>query len=293
MIDDSTQYIARISYGKDSLKMLDVIKGRGLPLDRITTTEVWATDTISANLPPMQKFKERMDQWIWDKYRIEVEHLCAVNPDGTKRTYEQMFYHVPKRKSKEDFAGRPLGFPIVGGPWCQAALKKGRQEAVGIRANWVSSDAVEYIGIAADEPKRFGQLNERKRAPLVEFGIDEELCGLYCRYNGILSPSYETSFRDGCWFCHNQGVGQLRLLRRSYPDLWAILMRWDLDSPTTFKADCRTVHDYDLWFQLEDERKIPTGRGFRWEMLERPPKFIAWEAEEGPSLFMMGGKNEG
>ena len=104
----------------------------------------------------------------------------------------------------------------------------------------------------------------------MEFGIDEELCGLYCQYNGILSPSYETSFRDGCWFCHNQGVDQLRLLRRNYPDLWAILMRWDLDSPTTFKADGHTVHDYDLRFQLEDERKIPTGRGFRWDMLERP-----------------------
>ena len=99
MISDSVQYIARISYGKDSLKMLQVIRSRGLPLDRITTTDVWATDTISANLPPMEEFKARMDQWIWDEYRIEVEHLCARNPDGSKRTYEQMFYHVPKRKS--------------------------------------------------------------------------------------------------------------------------------------------------------------------------------------------------
>lgn len=101
MINDSTQYIARISYGKDSLKMLDVIYTRGLPLDRITTTDVWATDTISANLPPMEAFKAQMDQRIWDMYRIEVEHLCARNPDGSKRTYEQMFYHVPKRKSSQ------------------------------------------------------------------------------------------------------------------------------------------------------------------------------------------------
>lgn len=94
------EYIARISYGKDSLKMLEVIKSRGLPLDRITTTDVWATDTISANLPPMDAFKAKMDQWIWDKYRIEVEHLCSLNADGTKRTYEQMFYHIPVRRSK-------------------------------------------------------------------------------------------------------------------------------------------------------------------------------------------------
>lgn len=100
MINDSTQYIARISYGKDSLKMLEVIKSRGLPLDRITTTDVWATDTISANLPPMAEFKDRMDQRIWDMYRIQVEHLCAMNKDGSKRTYEQMFYHVPVRRSQ-------------------------------------------------------------------------------------------------------------------------------------------------------------------------------------------------
>lgn len=100
MINDSTQYIARISYGKDSLKMLEVIRSRGLPLDRITTTDVWATDTIPANLPPMMAFKERMDQRIWEMYHIEVEHLCAMNKDGTKKTYEQMFYHVPVRRSK-------------------------------------------------------------------------------------------------------------------------------------------------------------------------------------------------
>lgn len=93
-------HIARISYGKDSLKMLDVIVSRHLPLDRITTSDVWATDTISANLPPVEEFKARMDEVIWQKYRIEVEHLCARNKDGTKKTYEQMFYHVPKKRSQ-------------------------------------------------------------------------------------------------------------------------------------------------------------------------------------------------
>ena len=96
----SEEYIARISYGKDSFKMLDVIFSRGLPIDRITTTDVWATDTVSANLPEMDEFKARMDERIWWKYRIEVEHLCARNKDGSKRTYEQMFYHVPQRRSQ-------------------------------------------------------------------------------------------------------------------------------------------------------------------------------------------------
>ena len=126
------EYIARISYGKDSLKMLEVIHSRGLPLDRITTTDVWATDTISANLPPMDEFKAKMDQRIWELYRIEVEHLCARNKDGSKKTYEQMFYHVPVRRSqigqvereRRLHPGSILGYPDILHPWCQAALKK-------------------------------------------------------------------------------------------------------------------------------------------------------------------------
>lgn len=97
-IDDQLQFIARISHGKDSLKMLDVIATRGLRLDRITTTDVWATDTIRGEHPKMVEFKARADEYIWRKYHIEVEHLCAMR-DGEKLTYEKLFYHIPKRKS--------------------------------------------------------------------------------------------------------------------------------------------------------------------------------------------------
>lgn len=127
---------------------------------------------------------------------------------------------------------------------------------------------VEYIGIAADEPKRFGQLNERKRAPLVEFGIEEDLCGLHCQYEGILAPSYETSCRDGCWMCHNQGIKQLRALRKDYPQLWELLLKWDTDSPVNFHPDGHTVHDFDRRFALEDEGLIMPDEYFRWSMLE-------------------------
>ena len=113
-------HIARVSYGKDSLKMLDVIVSRHLPLDRITTSDVWATDTISANLPPVEEFKARMDEVIWQKYRIEVEHLCARNKDGTKKTYEQMFYQIPKRKNAvTPPENRIYGFANRGREWCK------------------------------------------------------------------------------------------------------------------------------------------------------------------------------
>lgn len=131
--------------------MLEVIKSRGLPLDRITTTDVWATDTISANLPPMEEFKARMDQRIWDMYHIEVEHLCARNKDGSKKTYEQMFYHVPVRKNSQSVQvererekrfrpGSILGFPDLWNPWCQAGLKRNARTQNSGKHYWIPSE---------------------------------------------------------------------------------------------------------------------------------------------------------
>jgi hypothetical protein len=111
---------------------------------------------------------------------------------------------------------------------------------------------------------------------LVDFEIDEELCGLYCKLENILSPSYATSFRDGCWFCHNQGADQLRLLRKNYPEYWKLMLKWDEDSPIPFKADGHTVHDYDRRFEQEEQGLVPSDRRFRWSMLdeERQMMFI-------------------
>lgn len=127
--NEQFQHIARISHGKDSLKMLDVIVTRGLPLDRITTTDVWATDTIRGEHPEMVRFKDMADEYIWRKYRIEVEHLCAVR-NGEKLTYEKLFYHVPKRKKAGGTVkqGTILGFPTLWGPWCQSDLKRAARD---------------------------------------------------------------------------------------------------------------------------------------------------------------------
>ena len=62
----------------------------------------------------------------------------------------------------------------------------------------------------------------------------------------------------------------LRSLRREWPDLWALMLKWDNDSPITFKADGLTVHDYDKRFELEDMGLIDKDKRFRWRMIEMP-----------------------
>lgn len=108
--------------------------------------------------------------------------------------------------------------------------------------------------------------------PLVEIGWEEDYCGLICSYNNLLNPSYIDGYRDGCWFCHNQGVEQLRLLRRKHPKLWKLLLKWDNDSPIKFKSDGHTVHDFDKRFELEDKGIINKNEPFYWKYLENPPQ---------------------
>lgn len=69
------EHILSLSYGKDSLACLGAIEKLGWPLDRIVHAEVWATDTIPADLPPMVEFKAKADKVIKERFGIEVERL--------------------------------------------------------------------------------------------------------------------------------------------------------------------------------------------------------------------------
>lgn len=309
--EPNTEYVLSLSYGKDSLACLGAIEELGWPLDRITHAEVWATDDIPADLPPMVQFKAKADEIIRERYGIEVEHQCAVR-NGEKLTYEKLFYHIPVRKKKtldrfgEGGVSPIAGFPPRLAPWCNSRLKLRNLQRVPVHgqrmvqetqrrvlssgsrsskargvpatsnagfsrsslAQGAGTNIVQYLGIAADEPERIQRHDKPGfKMPLVEIGWTEADCRKWCEERGLLSPIYTTATRGGCWFCHNQGIDQLRILRKEYPDLWKLLMKWDRDSPVSFHADGHTVHDFDLRFQAEDLDLIPKDRKFRWKML--------------------------
>lgn len=43
------------------------------------------------------------------------------------------------------------------------------------------------------------------------------------------------------------------------------MLKWDSDSPVTFKADGKTVHDYDKRFLMEDAGLIDPQKRFLWK----------------------------
>lgn len=259
------EYIASLSYGKDSMAMLHVIVDvLGWPLTKIATADLWATPKIPADLPPMVEFKEKADAEIKRRFGIDVQHFTTVYAEGIsgeKVSFEECFY---RKMTRGNHIGRIKGFPMIKGPWCT----KLKLNAVGqIKFDY---NDVQYVGIAADEPKRLARLDGiRKVSPLAAAGWTEADCRKWCEENDLLSPIYTTATRGGCWFCHNQGVNQLRLLRKDYPEYWALMLKWDNDSSVKFHADGHTVHDFERRFSLEDEGLlVPGDSRFRWDQLD-------------------------
>ena len=74
----NTIYAASVSRGKDSTAMLLAIEELGFPLDAIYAVDIWATQDIPAELPPMVAFKNEWDKKCLERFGIPVTRLCAM-----------------------------------------------------------------------------------------------------------------------------------------------------------------------------------------------------------------------
>ena len=131
----------------------------------------------------MIEFKNKADNIIFNRYGIRVEHVKS------KWTFESRFYSTISARGREGFAGHIRGWPLTIGSWCSRDLKVSK--LIG------GKNCVNYIGIAADEPNRFGQLSDKTKSPLVASGWNEKQCKEWCEKNDLLSPIYTTSMRGG------------------------------------------------------------------------------------------------
>ena len=129
---ENTEFVINLSYGKDSLAAIhvavDILK---IPiwLIRIVHAEVWATDTIPADLPPMVEFKRWADGFIKGRWGLTVEHVCATR-GGWKRTFCDTFYEMHERGKH---IGQLRGFPMQRGSWCKDRLKWAALGEVNLR----------------------------------------------------------------------------------------------------------------------------------------------------------------
>lgn len=268
-------YVLSLSYGKDSMACLGAIEKLGWPLTKIVTVDIWATNEILGVAPPHAEFKKYADKVILDRWGIEVEHICAREKDGGKKTFEGQFYKPRKYSRNGNDVHRIHGWPLTNGAWCNDRLK------VNVIKQSCANNDVHYLGIALDEPERLARLKNNDVSPLKEIGWTEKDCYAWCRENQLLSPIYETELRDGCWFCPKQNIGSLRRLRKAYPEYWDLMLKWDNDSLVSFKADGHTVHDYEKRFELEDRGLIKDSDRYAWKKMK---KILEGENESSSGL---------
>ena len=246
---DGKEYVLSLSYGKDSLGCLGAIEELGWPLDRIVHAEVWATDTIPADLPPMVEFKAKADAIILERWGIEVEHVCAMT------TYERCFYKPITRQAAgfEDRIGLNRGFPYQKGAWCQRDLKVAALN--GQRKKTFESDII--YRVMSDKSKRSGEYHgwPMTKGPICQSQLKRNLCrGQRTQFN--ISASHLTnrgaldSYRiqrsvllsqpGGQKQCAGSGVRPMTFCRRFTPQLLVAAAGSAITKALTSSASCGT-----------------------------------------------------
>lgn len=110
-------------------------------------------------------------------------------------TYCEYFFH---RSTRGKYKGRMFCWPSFQRGRC-GFKRDSKLKAI----DRLDCGVYDYqdIGIAYDEKDRQSQLSENKRSLLVEMRITEKDAFEICRRNGMLSPIYDRTGRDGCALC--------------------------------------------------------------------------------------------
>lgn len=171
--------------------------------------------------PQMYEHLARLEAYIGRPItRLKAEH-----------DFEYYFLHyTPKRKNPvlAQYSGMSWAGPR--NRWCTGILKTRVVDAY-LKELRKSYTVIEYVGIAADEPKRL----KDKTYPLAEWGMTEKDCLNYCYERGFdWGGLYEIFHRVSCWCCPLQSLDELRKLHRRFPDLWRQLETWDDATWRTF-----------------------------------------------------------
>ena len=119
--------------------------------------------------------------------------------------------------------------------WCTTMLKQ--QPAKRFMKD-LDGECMEYIGIAADEPKRHINIAPNIRHPLYDWGITEAMALRYCYDKGFdWDGLYEHFKRVSCWCCPLKSLPELKALYEFYPELWQKLRQMDEKAYNQFRSN--------------------------------------------------------
>ena len=204
--EKSMYHIASCSFGKDSLAMVLRLIEENKPLD-----EVVFYDTG-------MEFEAI--------YKVRDKILPLLAERGIKYTElkpkEPFLYTMIERPCESKQKGKHNGYGWCGGMcrWGTTAKQKALDEYAE------KKNAVVYIGIAYDEPKRLEkEIKPYKIHPLVGWKMTESDCLRYCYSKGFDWVEsgidlYSILDRVSCWCCCNKNKKELYNIWRYLPRYW-------------------------------------------------------------------------
>ena len=120
-------------------------------------------------------------------------------------------------------------------------------------------EVIQYVGIAADETERLKRLEGTNKVSLLaKYNISESMCTDICKQAGLLSPVYTFARRNGCFFCPNASVSELRYLYYNHYNLWTMLRQLQEEQNTSRRCftKSKTIFDYEMQFHEEERRSL-------------------------------------
>lgn len=235
--------IAFCSGGKDSVAQLIIAKEMGEPLDAAVFAEVMFDDETSGEHPLHRDFVySKLQPFVTNKLKIP---FIVLRSD---KTYKDYFFHTI---SRGEGAGKVAGFPIPG--LCainrDCKLRAIAQFLKGTGRNCKT----QYVGIANDEPKRLKRLDGTSKVSLLDkYNVTESECRALAKNYDLLSPVYDISKRNGCWFCMNCKDDEFLWLMNNAPELFEELIQMEQTPNLYRKCLTRTETPSQVKARLEN-----------------------------------------
>lgn len=236
-------HVVSFSGGKDSTAMLLRMLEEGMRVDLILYCDT------GLEFPEMEEHIRKVEAYIG-------REITMIKSDkdfmwyATERERVIRSDRIPGLNPGDVVKG--YGYPTMFSRWCTKHLKT---EVIGryLRDLKKDYDLEQYVGIAADEPKRKKDLNY----PLIDWGMTEIDCLTYCydrgfNWNGL----YEIWDRVSCWCCPLQSLEDLKKLKIHRPELWAELKNMDERISETDRPNfqfTKSLTDIERRFEVEDE----------------------------------------
>ena len=236
-------HVVSLSGGKGSTAMLLRMLEEGMRVDIMLFCDT------GLEFPAMYEHLDKLERDIGRP----ITRIRSFHTFEYYLTQKEILVKHKKNAGQRNYRGYGWSGPL--NRWCTKELKTIPREKF-LRQLQEHYDIIEYVGLAADEGYRFERENNQKpncRHPLVDWGMTEADCLQYCYDRGYTwGGLYKQFSRVSCWCCPLQPLAELRILYKSYPELWAQLKEWDKRTWRKFKTNY-SVEELEARFDFEEQ----------------------------------------